>query len=181
MAQASVRLHRLCPVVRRNVYRLIPARWQLPGATLLSCPPPHTETNSRYFHSNPYNPHNMNRRWWQRTKLLCATAGSCLFIGFSLQSTAFCSSKRPSSTLTSAVANLPQLTFYQYRTCPFCCKARAYLDFYGIPYTVVEVNPLFKKEIKFSEYKKVPFIVSKDGVQVSCHLQCVQHDTSLAG
>jgi len=37
----------------------------------------------------------------------------------------------------------------------------------GIPYDVVEVNPLFKKEMKFSSYKKVPFIVSSDGTQVS--------------
>ena len=31
---------------------------------------------------------------------------------------------------------------------------------------MVEVNPLFKREIKFSKYKKVPFVLA-DGVQVS--------------
>lgn len=32
-------------------------------------------------------------------------------------------------------------------------------------YKTVEVNPLFKKEIKFSEYRKVPFVLA-DGVQL---------------
>lgn len=38
----------------------------------------------------------------------------------------------------------------------------AFLDYYDIPYKVVEVNPLSKKEIKWSEYKKVP-ILTVDG------------------
>jgi microsomal prostaglandin-E synthase 2 len=50
------------------------------------------------------------------------------------------------------------ITFYQYQTCPFCSKTRAALDYYGINYKTVEVNPLFRREIKFSEYKKVPIL-----------------------
>lgn len=38
----------------------------------------------------------------------------------------------------------------------------AFLDYHDIPYEVVEVNPLSKKEIKWSEYKKVP-ILTVDG------------------
>ena len=158
-----MRLNRLWPVVKGDVCRLTP-RWLISGAPL-SCLPMET-AHRRQFHSNPRSTHNVNSKW-QRTKLLCATAGSCLFIGMSLQSTAFCSSKRHSSNAASAMSSLPQLTFYQYRTCPFCCKARAYLNYCDIPYTVVEVNPLFKREMKFSQYKKVPFIVTKDGLQVS--------------
>lgn len=111
-------------------------------------------------------------RWSQRTKLLCATAGSFLVLGFSFHSVAFCETKRhkTSAPLQSSKLvipeNLPQLTLYQYRTCPFCCKTRAYLDYYEIPYDIVEVNPLFKREMKFSSYRKVPFIVSSDGTQV---------------
>lgn len=41
----------------------------------------------------------------------------------------------------------------------------AFLDYYDIPYKVVEVNPLSKKETKWSEYKKVP-ILMVDGVQM---------------
>ena len=51
-----------------------------------------------------------------------------------------------------------KLTLYQYQTCPFCCKVRAFLDYYGVDYEKVEVNPVNRKEIKFSEYRKVPFV-----------------------
>ncbi|KAF0984602.1 hypothetical protein FDP41_000501 [Naegleria fowleri] len=52
------------------------------------------------------------------------------------------------------------ITLYQYQVCPFCCKVRAFLDYNEIPYKIVEVNPLFKSEIKFSkDYKKVPIVV----------------------
>lgn len=104
---------------------------------------------------------------WHRTKLVCATAGSCLFLGLSLRPTAFCDTKRRTLSTADAISHLPKLTLYQYRTCPFCCKARAYLDYMRIPYEVVEVNPLFKREMKFSEYRNVPFIVGSDGSQVS--------------
>lgn len=36
------------------------------------------------------------------------------------------------------------------------------MDYYNIPYKAVEVNPLTRKEIKWSEYKKVP-ILQVDG------------------
>lgn len=41
----------------------------------------------------------------------------------------------------------------------------AFLDYYDIPYKVVEVNPFSKKEIKWSDYKKVPILVV-DGEQL---------------
>ena len=51
------------------------------------------------------------------------------------------------------------MTLYQYAVCPFCNKVRATLDYYNVPYTVVEVNPLLKSEIKWSKtYKKVPIV-----------------------
>lgn len=43
--------------------------------------------------------------------------------------------------------------------CPFCNKVRAVLDYHKLPYTVVEVNPMRKKELEFSkDYKKVCFM-----------------------
>ncbi|XP_024929305.2 uncharacterized protein LOC107418554 [Ziziphus jujuba] len=54
---------------------------------------------------------------------------------------------------------------YQYEACPFCNKVKAFLDYYDVPYKVVEVNPLSKKEIKWSDYKKVP-ILMVDGEQL---------------
>ena len=57
------------------------------------------------------------------------------------------------------------IKLYQYQTCPFCSKVRVFLDYHGIPYEKVEVNPLFKKELKFATTKKVPLVVVGD-VQV---------------
>lgn len=57
------------------------------------------------------------------------------------------------------------VVLYQYEACPFCNKVKAFLDYYDIPYKIVEVNPLSKKEIKWSDYKKVP-ILMVDGEQM---------------
>lgn len=52
-----------------------------------------------------------------------------------------------------------KLTLYQYATCPFCCKVRAYLDFHGFSYDVVEVNSVTRKELKWAKkYRKVPML-----------------------
>ena len=40
------------------------------------------------------------------------------------------------------------------------------MNYYGFDYETVEVNPLFRSEIKFSKYKKVPILTAGD-VQVS--------------
>ncbi len=105
----------------------------------------------------------MDQSTFSKTKtLLFVTAGSCLFLGMSYRSRASCKSLKYS---TQALPRVPSLKLYQYHTCPYCCKARAYLDYAGFQYEVVEVNPLTRKEMKFSEYRKVPFVVSED-VQV---------------
>lgn len=69
---------------------------------------------------------------------------------------------------TGFMPGVPKLTvtLYQYQNCPFCGKVRAFLDYYGIDYTIVEVNPLWKKEISFSKYRKVPFILA-NGKQIN--------------
>ncbi|CAI4221541.1 unnamed protein product [Auanema sp. JU1783] len=55
------------------------------------------------------------------------------------------------------------LRLYQYETCPFCCKVRAFLSYYGFSHEVVEVNPVTRSQIKFStQYKKVPIIRSNN-------------------
>ncbi|XP_024360069.1 uncharacterized protein [Physcomitrium patens] len=52
-----------------------------------------------------------------------------------------------------------EVVLYQYDACPFCNKVKAFLDYHDIAYKVVEVNPVGKKEIKWSDYKKVPILV----------------------
>ncbi|XP_017756476.1 PREDICTED: prostaglandin E synthase 2 [Eufriesea mexicana] len=54
-----------------------------------------------------------------------------------------------------------KLTLFQYQTCPFCCKVRVFLDYYGISYDVVEVDPVLRKEISWSTYKKVPVLLAQ--------------------
>ena len=80
-----------------------------------------------------------------------------------------CESSLPSPSLVTGLPpsiNLRkcQVTLYQFESCPFCRKARAVLDLCGIPYDVVEVNPLTKSETKgfASDYKKVPIVVVDD-------------------
>ncbi|KAJ2954413.1 hypothetical protein O0L34_g2678 [Tuta absoluta] len=54
-----------------------------------------------------------------------------------------------------------KLVLFQYRTCPFCCKVRAYLDARGVSYEVVEVDAVLRQAIKWSGYKKVPIVLAK--------------------
>ncbi|GAU24970.1 hypothetical protein TSUD_312050 [Trifolium subterraneum] len=61
--------------------------------------------------------------------------------------------------------NPKEVVLFQYEACPFCNKVKAFLDYHGIEYKIVEVNPMNKKEIKWSDYKKVP-IVTVDGEQL---------------
>ncbi|KFM64768.1 Prostaglandin E synthase 2, partial [Stegodyphus mimosarum] len=70
---------------------------------------------------------------------------------------------KPSRQISGPAADLGlELTLYQYQTCPFCCKVRAFLEFYGIPYNVIEVNPVMRQQIKFSKYKKVPILIAQE-------------------
>lgn len=74
--------------------------------------------------------------------------------------------KLPISREVSGPTKIQGLTFtlLQYQTCPFCCKLRAFLDYFGIPYNVVEVNPVMRQQLKFSKYRKVPILlVAKEG------------------
>ncbi|KAL4578989.1 hypothetical protein LXL04_015124 [Taraxacum kok-saghyz] len=57
------------------------------------------------------------------------------------------------------------VVLYQYQACPFCNKVKAFLEYHDIPYKIVEVNPMNKKEIKWSDYRKVP-ILMVDGEQM---------------
>lgn len=52
-----------------------------------------------------------------------------------------------------------KLVLYQYKTCPFCSKVRAFLDYHGAAYEIVEVNPVMRQEIKWSTYRKVPILM----------------------
>ena len=136
--------------------------------------------------SSPINSRSTNRLLYTAVAAGGMTCALCAWLGYRAlhTTTAVCTSNSGSSLATAAVAHtnigetggggvfleesvrLPSVRLYQYQTCPFCCKTRAFLDYYRIKYEVVEVNPLFRREIKFSKYRKVPFIVCGDDVQV---------------
>ncbi|XP_063424268.1 prostaglandin E synthase 2-like [Mytilus trossulus] len=61
-----------------------------------------------------------------------------------------------------------KLTMYQFTSCPFCCKLRSVLDYYGFSYDIIEVNSVNKKQIKWSDYKKVPILVCEDVGKNGC-------------
>ncbi|PKA54042.1 microsomal prostaglandin-E synthase 2 [Apostasia shenzhenica] len=89
------------------------------------------------------------------------TAGLAGALSFSLAFSTVAEAKEPPSPMF-----LPKdVVLYQYEACPFCNKVKAFLDYHDIPYKVVEVNPFSKKEIKWSDYKKVP-ILMVDGEQL---------------
>lgn len=60
------------------------------------------------------------------------------------------------------------LVLFQYQTCPFCCKVRAFLDYHGFTYSVVEVDSVLRQSLKWSPYKKVPSLLARrnDGTYV---------------
>lgn len=75
--------------------------------------------------------------------------------------------------------SLPDLKFtlFQYQSCPFCCKVRALLDYYGISYDIIEVNPVLRQQTKFSTYRKVPILLVEDKNDSTSYLQL--NDSSL--
>ena len=71
-----------------------------------------------------------------------AAFGLNTFVMMSMVQRSQCSTKAARSTC--------DVTFFQYKICPFCHRVKAYMDYTSTPYSTVEVNPLTKKEIKFS-------------------------------
>ncbi|GAB4820004.1 hypothetical protein N2152v2_007050 [Parachlorella kessleri] len=75
--------------------------------------------------------------------------------------------QNPYASPAELKGHLPkEIIMYQYEACPFCHKVKAFLDYHKIPYRCVEVNPLTKKEISFTQYRKVP-VVLLDGEQIN--------------
>ena len=54
-------------------------------------------------------------------------------------------------------------TIYSFKTCPFCFKIRALLGSRSIAYADVEVDPMKKTELKWSQWNAVPVFVDADG------------------
>jgi len=99
-----------------------------------------------------------------RTRLVLGTSpsfGSPLRITPTKQQQKFSST---TTTTTTAEIEVPSVTLYQYKICPFCNKAKALLSYAGLKYETVEVNPLTKAELKQlpGDYRKVPIAKIND-------------------
>jgi len=57
---------------------------------------------------------------------------------------------------SSSAVKPEKLELFRYTTCPYCGKVKAFLDYYRIPHELIEVEPMFKSQIKESAYKKLP-------------------------
>jgi microsomal prostaglandin-E synthase 2 len=86
-----------------------------------------------------------------------------------------------STSPTTPSPSPSSLVLYQYQICPFCNRVKAFLDYNRIPYETVEVNPITKKQIKFSGFKKVPIVTinSKDTMEDSMKIIEYLRDSSL--
>lgn len=79
---------------------------------------------------------------------------------------AFFLDKLPNVQITRKIVNPNDktdldLVLFQYQTCPFCCKVRAFLDSKGFSYSVVEVDAVLRQGLKWSTSKKVPTLLAK--------------------
>jgi microsomal prostaglandin-E synthase 2 len=70
---------------------------------------------------------------------------------------------------------MTQAKLYQYEVCPFCWKARVALALKKQNYETIEVHPLNKKELAFSDYKKVPVYIDTQGHQINDSTQIMRH------
>lgn len=53
------------------------------------------------------------------------------------------------TTNNSGNDDRPAVELYQFKICPFCNQTKALLAYSGTEYTVIEVNPLTRREIKW--------------------------------
>ena len=64
----------------------------------------------------------------------------------------------------SEVGSLGRIFIYQYNCCPFCGKVKAVLDYYNIPYSLIEVSPITKQQLpktsKFLHDRNVPILLA---------------------
>lgn len=82
--------------------------------------------------------------------------------------------KKPLAATERATRENP-LLLYQYEVCPWCNKVKAVLDFHNAPYKTVEVDPIFKSQLKFSDYKKVPVLLTPGGEQLNDSEQIIEN------
>lgn len=127
--------------------------------------------HQRVSQAAKYNTSSYHKSHWFSNRLSSCFIQSNRTVSQCVAGTVFFSAAASSQLQNIQAKEAPPLfkpkdvVLYQYEACPFCNKIKAFLDYHDIPYKVVEVNPISKKEIKWSDYKKVP-ILKVDGEQM---------------
>lgn len=89
-----------------------------------------------------------------------AVAGAVAALALSSPQTALAAPSSTQASSSSSTSKALNIKLYGYNTCPFCNKVGSFLDFFQVPYTLVQVNPIYKDELAFSpDYQKVPIVV----------------------
>lgn len=141
---------------------------------------PPSATASPLFSLVPPSGRTVGLRTGQTIRLAGVMSASALAVASSLktfptQQRALCTAALSSSASTSSADDAQatshvkpaahiddvDIVLYQYAICPFCNKVKAVLDYYGLRYRTIEVNPLNKSELKDTtqietDYRKVP-------------------------
>ncbi|XP_071733009.1 uncharacterized protein [Rutidosis leptorrhynchoides] len=130
----------------------------------------HRQSNTNHHLFQSYATTSFNVRRWFSTSISSAggsSGGAKVFLSVTCLAATVAAGASSLLDKKEAYAKEPvksdlvpkEVVLYQYESCPFCNKVKAFLDYYDVPYKVVEVNPLSKKEIKWSDYKKVPILM----------------------
>ena len=93
----------------------------------------------------------VNEKLKVETPYLLQNALSCALEGTMMQR-----QQEVTNSSTEKKMNDAAIQLFRYTTCPFCGRVKAFLDYLQIAHECVEVEPMFKGELKCSVYQKVP-------------------------
>uniref|UniRef100_A0A3P9KQ71 Prostaglandin E synthase 2 n=1 Tax=Oryzias latipes TaxID=8090 RepID=A0A3P9KQ71_ORYLA len=145
------------------------------GGAFLRAPVVHRSATASYLLGNGFRRAYCSRGTGLRSKLLSARSGGgrllgCAFLlggGLGWYQTVKVSVQQHMAEDKQDPEGALKLVLYQYKTCPFCSKVRAFLDYHGAAYEIVEVNPVMRQEIKWSTYRKVPILMVNGELQLN--------------
>lgn len=166
LAVCRVHVHR--PLTASNLRRMSAAAlagpgrgWRLAGlagAALVSSAGL-TYVYEKYKQPKPQDDH-MKRFWDQETQKFKPAQFELINEDLTKEQLSAIESARVARVKPGVKLPGMKLKLFQYQSCPYCCKVRAALDFFGLEYEVVEVDALRRAALRWSAYRKVPVLVA---------------------
>ena len=139
---------------------------------------PVLRTHLSQFHSNASKPTRKSNVKWLIGSAIIGGALTAGYLEFKSMNTKtshmefedlplFTIDKVPDVKITRKIVNSNDktnldLVLFQYQSCPFCCKVRAFLDAHGFTYSVVEVDAVLRQATRWSPYRKVPMLLARN-------------------